>query len=674
MSQMAVCHVQKCSGQCSTKMEEEEERHHNNTPNADKNRKHLNRSIHLNEKNEVVFDQLRWSDKTKQERIDARLATQVSIQITDKNGRTYTKTAKIRKDAVTHFNMILGGSHERLDELFQESRAMMESGIPMERTPIGKWAMDNYLWLAEKAGGAENIVTFCLHLDETTPHIHATICPMYNGRLNSKKFIDGPQGLRRLQTEYAEKVSRKWGLERGVKGSKAKHQTLTEFYRRLEEASRTPGDAEAIEVDGKQFETQAPQITTRPPRFGNMDKWIDEENKRLAEQHKKHQQEMVEKAKEMLQQQVDADNRHYYEVQNTSLKMVRQNYRQLSKNSQLRGQIDAIAESRANEITKSVKNRAKEEIQTAKRKAKEDVEYEVNANLNDLVGPALAQVWQFIDKINGERTNLEDFESWEDYINAMIYKMKQANDALKGQSATDKNLGAADYRKKIYPILKRIWAGLDEIIGTKETLPKKTSEILIGIFNRLVVLNNDILPDLVEKETKKATRAFAEKNMKPKDDKIKLLETDLGQSKKENETLSNEVKQIRQMLSVFAADNPTIQAGRKAIYSVSTTAGRRGFSPEQAEDVKAAISLGNDQASRKSIAKWLLDNVFESVSQLSTYLAWFHNFAEPQTMTILNSLLDMGSSQGIGFGGGGTKDLSKKKKKGEIPDGRSMGY
>lgn len=449
MSQMAVCHVQKCSGQCSTKMEEEEERHRNNTPNADNNRKHLNRSIHMNEKNEVVFDQLRWSDKTKQERIDARLATQVSIQITDKNGRTYTKSAKIRKDAVTHYNMILGGSHERLDELFQESRAMMENGIPMDRTPIGKWAMDNYLWLAEKAGGAENIVTFCLHLDETTPHIHATICPMYNGRLNSKKFIDGPQGLRILQTEYAEKVSRKWGLERGIKGSKAKHQTMAEFYRRLEEASRTPGDAEAIEVDGKRLETQAPQITTRPPRLGNMDKWIAEENERLAEQHKKRQQEIVKKTKEMLQQQVDADNKHYYEVQNTSLKMVRQNYRQLSKNNQLRGQIETIAESRANEITKSVKNRAKEEIQAAKREARENVEYEVNKKLYGLVGPALAQVWQFIDQINGERTNLEDFESWEDYINAMIYKMKQANDALKGQSATDKNLGAADYRKKM---------------------------------------------------------------------------------------------------------------------------------------------------------------------------------------------------------------------------------
>lgn len=668
MAQMAVCHIQKCSGSCSTKIEQEEERHNDNTPNADRKRKHLNFSIHSDDHQQVIFDKLRWSNLSKQERIDARLATQKAIQITDKNGRTYTKTAKIRKDAITHFNLILSGSHERLDALFQESRAMMENGIPTEKTPIGKWAMDNFQWLSKKAGGAENIVTFCVHLDETTPHIQATICPMYDGRLNSKKFVDGPQGLRKLQTEYAEKVSKKWGLERGILGSKAKHQTLAEFYRRLEEASRTPGNAEAMEVDEKQFNTQAPQISARPSRIGNIDKWMADENERLAKQHREQQQEILEKTKKMLQQQVDSDNLHFREVQNTALKMMRQNYRQLAKNNQLKGQIDSIAETKAKEMTEDIRRKAHEEIdaarndaqdkiEAAQRDIREEIEIRSNQVINDLVGPALDQVWNFIDLINGEGTNLEDFETWEDYFDAMKIKLRQANEAVK----STRERGGAEYQKKIFPILHRIWDGLNDMIGTEEKLPRKTDDILDGIEKRLGMLKNEVLPTIIENELKKEMKALVE----PRNKKIKQLETDLNKSLKENASLTLKMAQMRQMLSAFASNNTTIQAGRKAIYSVSTTGGRKGFSPEQAEDVKAAICLGNDQNMRQSIAEWLLDDVYGEVRQMSsTFTSWFENFAKPETLSILTSaLFELENSQGAGIGGGGAKDVSKKKKR-----------
>ena len=674
MAQMAVCHIEKCSGKCSTKMEQEEERHKEHTPNADKKRKHLNFSIHLDDNHQILFDKLRWSGLSKQERIDARLAMQKAIQITDKNGRTYTKSAKIRKDAVTHFNLILSGTHERLDELFQVSRAMVENGIPMEGAPIGKWAKDNYLWLAEKAGGAENIVTFCVHLDESTPHIQATICPMYDGRLNSKKFVDGPNGLQRMQTEYADKVSRKWGLDRGVQGSKAKHQKLAEFYRRQEEASRTPGDAEAIEVDGKQFESKAPQITTRPPRLGNMDKWIAEENERLAKLHRKNTQEIIEKTKEMLQQQVDADNRHYYEVQNTSLKMVRQNYRQLAKNSQLKGQIDTIAELRAKEMTETIKEKAHEEIQAAKietkeeidaarRNIREEIEAKVNQKLNDLVGPTLNQVWGLIDMINGENSNLDNYESWEDYFYDMRTKLRQANDSVH----SEREKGGAEYQRKIFPLLRNLWQVLGEVIGTKEKLPRKADDILVGILNRLMKLKNEVLPTIIKKEVSEEMEKFELKI----NQKIKQLESDLAKSENENNSLTKKLELTGRMVAAFADSNATIQAGRKAIYSLSTTSGQKKFTPQQAEDVMAAICLGKDQDSRQSIADFLLDDVANEIRQMSsTYVSWYEKFAQPETLSILESvLLNFENSNGVGIGGGGAKDLSKKKKR---KDG--MGY
>lgn len=668
MAHLAVCHVEKCSGGCSSKIEQEEERHNDYTPNADRKRKHLNFSVHLDSEQRIIFDKLRWSNLSKQERIDARLATQKAIQITDKNGRTYTKTAKIRKDAVTHFNLILSGTHEPLDKLFQESRAMMENGVPTEKTPIGKWAMDNYLWLAKKAGGAENIVTFCVHLDETTPHIQATICPMYDGRLNSKKFVDGPKGLGRLQTEYAEKVSEKWGLERGVRGSKAKHQTLAEFYRRLEEASRTPGNAETMEVDEKQFKTQAPQIATRPPKWvGSVDKWMAEENERLAEQHRKQQQEMLEKTKKMLQQQVDSDNQHFHEVQNTAMKMVKQNYRHLSKNNQLKGQIDSFAETKAKKMTEDIKNKAHEEIESAKNNAedtieaarrdiREEIEIRSDQMVYDLVGPALSQVWKFIDYINGESTNLEDFETWEQYFDGLRIKLRQANEAVRAT----KERGGQEYQKKIFPILHRIWGGLDDMVGTKEKLPRKADDILAGIQERLGILKNEVLPALIEQQLNEEMKALVE----PKNQTINQLEKDLDESKKENASLNQKMAQMRQMLSVFAEDNAVIQAGRKAIYSVSTTGAQKGFSPEQAEDVRAAICLGDDQATRQSIAEWLLDDVSDEIQHMSsTFTSWFEKFAKPETLSILTSaLLELDHSQGAGIGGGGAKDLSKKRK------------
>jgi len=96
---------------------------------------------------------------------------------------------------------------------------------------VKEWAKANYDFLCEKHG-KENIVSFVLHLDETTPHIHAYVVPIHEGRLNCRHFLGEREKLSQLQDEYAENMD-KFGLKRGLKGSIAKHQSIKKWYSQL---------------------------------------------------------------------------------------------------------------------------------------------------------------------------------------------------------------------------------------------------------------------------------------------------------------------------------------------------------------------------------------------------------------------------------------------------------
>ena len=95
----------------------------------------------------------------------------------------------------------------------------------------------------------EKVKHVVLHLDERTPHIHA-ICSVEETKihkyknqkgeffkektsLNAKRF--NKFFLQNYQTRYAE-ANAKFGLSRGLKGSRAKHQELKEFQKKVKEA------------------------------------------------------------------------------------------------------------------------------------------------------------------------------------------------------------------------------------------------------------------------------------------------------------------------------------------------------------------------------------------------------------------------------------------------------
>lgn len=131
---------------------------------------------------------------------------------------------KRRKDAVLVIEYLVTASPEAMQG---KSREQQDA-----------YFADSLEWLKERHG-AENVVYAGIHRDETTPHMYAYVVPLDRdtGRLNAKKWLGGSKALNQMQTEFAEKVGARHGLERGIEGSKARHQTIKKHYAAIERAA-----------------------------------------------------------------------------------------------------------------------------------------------------------------------------------------------------------------------------------------------------------------------------------------------------------------------------------------------------------------------------------------------------------------------------------------------------
>ena len=112
---------------------------------------------------------------------------------------------------------------------------------------LDKWIDANLKWLRETFG-SENLVSCVLHMDEKTPHLHATVVPIVTTerlrkkREGEKKYEtkSGPRlsaddvmrrsKLHEYQNSYAAAM-KPFGLQRGIVGSTARHQANSEYYK-----------------------------------------------------------------------------------------------------------------------------------------------------------------------------------------------------------------------------------------------------------------------------------------------------------------------------------------------------------------------------------------------------------------------------------------------------------
>ena len=146
---------------------------------------------------------------------------------------------KIGKNQVQAIRIVLTGTHADMEQIEQTNR-------------LDEWCKDNIDWL-RKTYGADNVVSAVLHMDEETPHIHATVVPIVQTERKKQKKeqtvkkkyrtkapaprlcadeVMSRANLIRYQDTYAEQMVA-YGLQRGIKGSEAQHISTHEYYRSL---------------------------------------------------------------------------------------------------------------------------------------------------------------------------------------------------------------------------------------------------------------------------------------------------------------------------------------------------------------------------------------------------------------------------------------------------------
>ena len=110
----------------------------------------------------------------------------------------------------------------------------------VEAENIRGWATASLQWLSEKFG-SDNIICSVLHNDEKSPHIHAVVIPMFDGKLNCKHYINGPASCREMQDTYYQAVKDFGDLERGInsKITKRIHESNKRWMARNAENEQT---------------------------------------------------------------------------------------------------------------------------------------------------------------------------------------------------------------------------------------------------------------------------------------------------------------------------------------------------------------------------------------------------------------------------------------------------
>ena len=206
------------------------------TNNYDKTRMKLNFEIGTDGK----IHTLGYHEKSLEVRLQERLS--------ELCWKPFKPDSKIQPNCCARF--IFGGNHDRTIEMaFGDQTVNLEKDADnshlLRCEEIEHWAKDVYDWCAKRYG-QENIVGFQVHLDESSPHIHALIvtvgqrtksgreCVMWSAKFGKNRYEYG-QILREMHTSLYEEVGSKYGLERGdsIEGRNVQHLHKRDYIRKL---------------------------------------------------------------------------------------------------------------------------------------------------------------------------------------------------------------------------------------------------------------------------------------------------------------------------------------------------------------------------------------------------------------------------------------------------------
>ena len=147
-------------------------------------------------------------------------------------------TRKVGSNQVRAIRINVSATPEDMERIQREGR-------------LDEWCTDNLQFFADTFG-KENIVAAHLHMDEKTPHMHVTLVPIVKGERKrrkreeqaKKRYRKKPADSVRLcaddlmtrlklksyQDTYAAAMA-KYGLQRGIDGSEARHVSTQQYYR-----------------------------------------------------------------------------------------------------------------------------------------------------------------------------------------------------------------------------------------------------------------------------------------------------------------------------------------------------------------------------------------------------------------------------------------------------------
>lgn len=230
------------------------------TNNYDKTRMKLNFEIGSDGK----IHPLGYSKKSLEIRLQERLS--------ELGWKPFKPDSKIQPNCCARF--IFGGNHDRTIEMaFGNQAVNLEKDADNSHLhryeEIEHWAKDVYGWCAKRYG-QENIVRFQVHLDESSPHIHALIvpvgqriksgreCVMWSAKFGKNRYEYG-QILREMHTALYEEVGSKYGLERGdsIEGRNVQHLHKRDYIRKLtKDAKQAEKAAKGLQTMIQKLEAQ----------------------------------------------------------------------------------------------------------------------------------------------------------------------------------------------------------------------------------------------------------------------------------------------------------------------------------------------------------------------------------------------------------------------------------
>lgn len=173
---------------------------------------HSNQNIKKSETNENID----WfiDDKDFNQRFNERLATYNSVTKTG-------KPRKLRSDAVLIRGIVTQPSSDVFEGLSRDEI----------KKKMSEFSKDSLVFFV-KEFGFDNVLGGSTHFDESNPHLHIAVMPMFDGKLSQKKYFTGPTQLKAMHSRYREYMNGLgWSFDTENKHEDSKHYKDSDYKR-----------------------------------------------------------------------------------------------------------------------------------------------------------------------------------------------------------------------------------------------------------------------------------------------------------------------------------------------------------------------------------------------------------------------------------------------------------